>query len=317
MRGRGLKHLVVTSPPYWGLSLPVRGRGLKLIINDIGQSKNLYRLIHGNTYSVHQLLWGLFPNQTKRPFLYREEIAREQMGYSPNVRGGPIFYLVSQERPLDETDLFAVESKDYSPKLKHGEGLAFKLRANPVVARKMPGKNKSYRHDIVMDTQRILLLDLCNDLGILPEGSKSKLKQKILTTWQASKNFIVKEKLRAIIEENVRFADLLDQRHTPDRLLYLAIRASIDKALENWLLNIGDKKGFHLVRREKDGHLKFQAESYRWHALPQKRRNAGFSTVDFDGKLEVCDSEKFIATLFNGIGPAKAFGCGLILVRRV
>lgn len=284
---------------------------------NIGQSKNLYRLIKGSSYSVHQLLWDLFPGQTKRPFLYREEIAREQMGYRPNVKGEPVFYLVSKEQPIADADLFAVDSKDYSPKLKEGECLAFKLRANPVVARKKPGKNKSDRHDIVMDTQRTLLADLCNDLGILPEGSKSNLREKILAAWQASKNCIAKEKLRSLLSENERFTDILDQRHSPDRLLYWAIRASIDKALGNWLSTKGNKRGFRLVRRKKDGYLKLQAESYRWHALPQKRRNAGFSTVDFDGKLEISDPKKFLATLFNGIGPAKAFGCGLMLVRRV
>lgn len=39
--------------------------------------------------------------------------------------------------------------------------------------------------------------------------------------------------------------------------------------------------------------------------------------VNFEGILKVIDSEKFKEDYFSGIGPAKAFGCGLMLVRRV
>ena len=63
--------------------------------------------------------------------------------------------------------------------------------------------------------------------------------------------------------------------------------------------------------------MKFQAEGYRWHALPKKGKTAGFSSVDFEGELEVTDAPKLVEVLFTGIGPAKAFGCGLMLVRRV
>jgi len=38
--------------------------------------------------------------------------------------------------------------------------------------------------------------------------------------------------------------------------------------------------------------------------------------VQFEGLLEVENSEKLLHCLQNGIGPAKGFGCGLLLVRR-
>lgn len=38
--------------------------------------------------------------------------------------------------------------------------------------------------------------------------------------------------------------------------------------------------------------------------------------VDFEGELQVTDLKRFTPILFNGIDPAKAFGCGLLLVRR-
>ena len=42
-----------------------------------------------------------------------------------------------------------------------------------------------------------------------------------------------------------------------------------------------------------------------------------YSTVDLQGILTVTDPERFEKALFNGIGKSKAFGCGLLLVRRV
>lgn len=40
------------------------------------------------------------------------------------------------------------------------------------------------------------------------------------------------------------------------------------------------------------------------------------STLDFEGLLTVADTERFRTALIAGIGPAKSFGCGLLLVRR-
>lgn len=48
------------------------------------------------------------------------------------------------------------------------------------------------------------------------------------------------------------------------------------------------------------------------HAGPAAR----IGVLDFDGVLEVRDPARFVAALGTGIGRAKAFGCGLMLVRR-
>jgi len=47
-----------------------------------------------------------------------------------------------------------------------------------------------------------------------------------------------------------------------------------------------------------------------------KRDQLRFSTVDFSGELVVTDTERFANALLGGVGRAKAFGCGLLLVRR-
>jgi CRISPR system Cascade subunit CasE len=62
-----------------------------------------------------------------------------------------------------------------------------------------------------------------------------------------------------------------------------------------------------------------RAEGYRQLMLRKKGkgRPIRLSTLDFTGVLTVTDPERFRAALFNGIGPAKGFGCGLMLIRRV
>lgn len=52
-------------------------------------------------------------------------------------------------------------------------------------------------------------------------------------------------------------------------------------------------------------------------ATESKENAIRYSTVDLQGILTVTDSERFEKALFNGIGKSKAFGCGLLLVRRV
>lgn len=61
------------------------------------------------------------------------------------------------------------------------------------------------------------------------------------------------------------------------------------------------------------------ARDYRQHRIGGKKRTdpIRFSSVDYEGVLSVTDPERFTAALVNGIGKARAFGCGLMLIRRV
>jgi len=63
-----------------------------------------------------------------------------------------------------------------------------------------------------------------------------------------------------------------------------------------------------------------RADAYRQHKLFRGKgaQPVTFSTLDYNGILTVTDPDTFVKeTLFSGIGPAKAFGCGLMLVRRI
>lgn len=74
-----------------------------------------------------------------------------------------------------------------------------------------------------------------------------------------------------------------------------------------WLFSRALRLGFEIVT---DSLL---AEGYAQHA--ENKGRLQFSTVDFSGVLKVTDSRLFSDVLCNGIGHAKAFGCGLLLVR--
>ncbi len=81
------------------------------------------------------------------------------------------------------------------------------------------------------------------------------------------------------------------------------------QAGEQWLESRAERCGFELEA--------VRADSYQQHRFTRKGREIRYSSLDFQGSLSVIDPEKFTNSLISGIGPAKAFGCGLMLVRRV
>ncbi len=77
-----------------------------------------------------------------------------------------------------------------------------------------------------------------------------------------------------------------------------------------WLASQGSKAGFKLCAPPLiDGYAQIPVER-------KKGRPAGFSVLNFKGLLEITDPAAFIAKLTTGFGSAKAFGNGLMLIRR-
>lgn len=60
-----------------------------------------------------------------------------------------------------------------------------------------------------------------------------------------------------------------------------------------------------------------RCDGYRQHRLRRRGGLVQLSTLDLEGLLTVVDPDRMVRTLYSGIGPSKAFGCGLLLVRRV
>lgn len=79
-----------------------------------------------------------------------------------------------------------------------------------------------------------------------------------------------------------------------------------------WLADRAQRHGF----RFEPGHVR--ADGYRQHRFekPSGGKPLRISSVDFTGRLEVTDPIPFIEALRAGIGPAKGFGFGLLMVRR-
>lgn len=97
---------------------------------------------------------------------------------------------------------------------------------------------------------------------------------------------------------------------------------------ERWLRRQGEGAGFELARGivdvvgddglvEEVDRTTLRVDGYRQHRLQRKgEAPIRFSTLDFEGVLVVRDPERFIAKVATGFGPQKAFGCGLMLLRR-
>lgn len=204
-------------------------------------------------YGQHQAIWKLFdlPPKEERagqpaPFLFRAE----------QQDGLPVFYVLSAQCPQDRQGLWQVDPKRYIPDIQVGDRLAFKLRVNPTVARRVAGKGRSQRHDVVMDTKRR------NGWKDLPEDAGPTLAH---VAYEAGVSWLQSR-----------------QEHLGVKLSDVGLRVN----------------GYRTWRQRAD-------------------KGIALSTLDFEGNVTVTDRECFLDALLLGVGPAKAFGCGLLLVRRV
>jgi CRISPR system Cascade subunit CasE len=86
------------------------------------------------------------------------------------------------------------------------------------------------------------------------------------------------------------------------------------EAGSRWLSARGERLGFT------PDPARLRVEGYRQLAFDKGRdggrQRVSIATLDFEGLLTVTDPERLTRTLFEGVGPGKSFGCGLLLVRR-
>ncbi len=85
----------------------------------------------------------------------------------------------------------------------------------------------------------------------------------------------------------------------------------MQEAGEKWLRARMLRHGFEVQQLRVDG--------YQQHRLFKQKgqKPIQLSTLDFDGILTVTHIENFLTTLHKGIGSARSFGCGMLLIRRV
>lgn len=134
----------------------------------------------------------------------------------------------------------------------------------------------------------------------------------------AEENAVLREQRRA---KGLREKDILPQKRVhhdvvmhlkkslggKERRLYTQAELE-QKAGEKWLQERAEINGFRL--------LSVTAQGYQQHHF--KKRQIKISTLDYDGVLQVTDPVLFVTkALFQGIGRSKAFGCGLLMIRKI
>lgn len=75
----------------------------------------------------------------------------------------------------------------------------------------------------------------------------------------------------------------------------------------DWLEQRASRNGFSISNARVDDYQQVRAGE----------RDIRFSTVEFSGELTVVDADQLRKVLFHGLGRAKSFGCGLLIVKRV
>ena len=84
----------------------------------------------------------------------------------------------------------------------------------------------------------------------------------------------------------------------------------VQASCQEWLSKRARDNGFQLDA--------FSADGYQQHvSYARKHQRVAFSSVELSGRLTVVDPQRLRAALLHGLGKSRAFGCGLLLVKRV
>ncbi len=197
------------------------------------------------------------------------------------INGLPTYYTVSEREPNDLTGLWDINTKPYVPKLSQGDRLAFKLRVNPIQSSKQERT--------------------AEELEVWQKSREERgLKQNRWTEKVIRHDVVMEAKTK------IDFKNLPEEKRPH-------VAALIQEAGVEWLKSRDNEYGFSVV------HSGTRADGYIQHRLfkGKSAKPVTFSTLEFDGILTVTEPETFIKEcLYKGIGPAKGFGCGLMLVRR-
>jgi len=211
----------------------------------------------------HRLIWTVIPPDVRSEAEQRRAAGTPQSAFlwrADRQRGR--YYLLGPE-PKTDSPFFAIETKPFRPTLSSGDRLAFDLRLNATVDRKVsrtPGDKPAIRQrcDVAMD--------LLKNAPPTPSGESLD---------------------RA--KHRMPFAK---------------------KAVGDWLAARAESHGFHLDALMLEG---YRAERFA-------RRNGKFGTLgifDIKGALTITEPNSFLDRLRQGFGRGKAFGCGLMLIRRL
>jgi CRISPR system Cascade subunit CasE len=249
--------------------------------------QTLSRVLAEDGYQYHALVWRLFPGDGgARCFVFRVDKDRGS--------GWPSFLVVSSRPPQPLPGVLKVESvRPFAPRLEAGEQIQFCLRANPTAA-------------------SVVTLDA----EALARFNAERARQRDLPP----KPYHVRRRFHDVImAAKKRLGHPLPDQASPDAREALAQAA--DEAAQAWLLAHAPAWGLEVLQQEDfaTGTLAPALEwsAYTQHRLHNKGRALSFSSLDYQGLARVSDPARLVTALTEGVGRAKAFGCGLLLVRRM
>jgi CRISPR system Cascade subunit CasE len=80
-----------------------------------------------------------------------------------------------------------------------------------------------------------------------------------------------------------------------------------------WLRDRASRCGFSISKNS------IVVEGYQTHKIhkPKSENDITMKTIDYSGILEVTDPELFKESLYCGVGAARGFGCGLMLIKPI
>lgn len=209
----------------------------------------------------------------------RDFLYRREQG--PGSSGVLTYFVVSRRPPNPDQSLWSVETKAYAPELNTGDQFEFSLRANPVVHRK-EGRSP--------EAEAAFLARRESEGRAIPRDTRIRKRDDVI--------FVAKQKLKAA------FGDAWKHEYNATVLENAAGFA--------WIEAQGERLGF-TVSDDQVSASGYQQERF----TTRGGHKTEFSRLDFSGRLTVTDPVCFKNALLEGIGPAKAFGCGLLLVRRI
>lgn len=191
----------------------------------------------------------------------------------------PIIYTVSERIPNKDNELWSVETKSYCPNIVKGQLLMFSLQANPV--------------DITKENRPSEKIDLWKKNRIA-----KGLKEKDVTKKRVRHDVVM------FAKKKMGWSDLSVKERPP-------LAQVIHEAGLTWLQKRSVKNGFHIDIN------KIRIDGYMRHCFLKGAKEIKLSTLEFNGVLKVEEPENFLQMIYQGLGPAKGFGCGLMLIKRI
>jgi CRISPR system Cascade subunit CasE len=238
----------------------------------------LLKVLKGDMNAAHQIIWKLFPD---KPEEKRDFLFRQEFE--------------NEQLPISDTrrglPIFYVISKRAPLAVK---GL-LRVESKPYSPKLEVGTQLAFNIRVNPVVQQKVLRENLDEW--LLARKKRGLKEKEPTQKRCYHDVLMDAKFKA------RAEGLKDSAEIQQRM---------NKAVIDWFTKKGSSCGFEISISN------FEISAYCQHLLPKRgKKGIQFSSVDLSGLLRVTDQNLFSETLFKGIGHSKAFGCGMLMIRRV